>query len=356
MKKQQDGYILVLSLIILGLVTIIGSQLFYLGSNFSSYVHVSVHREHAKVLALSGVRIAQAQLFVPADEKQATKEESPDDGKAKEKETVKKDGAHQELQLLRRVLPLLNKWHTISFTREKDGVEGTLQTYLACEDGKIDLNNTLSLMTKKDLTPAHKELFTLLFQRISDLVGARIDLFAAAFDFFERRNFAWLNDITELLSDSGFKVFENRIFMPRPTRERERERKSETCLTDIFTHQSRYAKLEPWMFSASTIAILGLKTPVVSKDVLEKIVQEGKVKFDWKKDWDMYLKPLYGVEFNALPKNIDVMLAPQLYPRSFSVVSYAVVRDVVQGVYAVFARKTDPHGSIVFVPEKIYWI
>ncbi len=168
MKRQQDGYILVLTLVVLGLVVIIASQLFYLSSGFTSFARVSVRREKAKLLALSGVRIAQAQLFVQAEQKkqggpgqagpeQTATSEPQEQGKGKPA-TQNKASAESKnnLRLLKQVLPILNTWQTTTFTEKKDGFTGSVKTYVSCEDGKISLNVLLGMMTQKGLQKNRK--------------------------------------------------------------------------------------------------------------------------------------------------------------------------------------------------------
>lgn len=376
MKRQQDGYILVLTLVVLGLVVIIASQLFYLSSGFTSFARVSVRREKAKLLALSGVRIAQAQLFIQAEQKkqagpgqagpgqagpeQTATSESQEQGKGKPA-TQNKASAESKnnLRLLKQVLPILNTWQTTTFTEKKDGFTGSVKTYVSCEDGKISLNVLLGMMTQKGLQKKQKDILVTLWKLIGKSAGAKGDLFALATDFFERRNKVWLNDVTELLDARGFQFFDGHVFVHMPNSKK--SDKKNVYLTDIFTPQSRYAKLDPWVFSASVRAILGLKprqdSPAkVKTPELDKLLKEGKTQFNWKQDWDKYLKPLYGKEFKSLPKDIDLILAPQFNPVAFSVVSYGIVQDVAQGVYAVFSRKKDQSGNVIFVPIKIYWL
>ena len=52
MNKVREGYVLVLSLIIMGLLVLIATQVYNLSYNFSAYSHFVIKREKAKMLAL----------------------------------------------------------------------------------------------------------------------------------------------------------------------------------------------------------------------------------------------------------------------------------------------------------------
>ncbi len=358
MRQQREGYILVLTLTITGLLVILGVQIYYLSSGFSSFARIAIKREKAKSLALSGIQLTQNQLYVPPQKKENKnqREVPSQQGKNQKKEAeVKKEpqepAESQQLILLKQVLPLINRWQKIKFDKKKDGFSGELNTYIACEDGKLHLNNLLSLMAQKGLTEDRLKSYRDLWLLLGQASDMKKGLYESVVEFFERRNRIWVNDVTELLIIPSFKVFANKVFVNLPNSE-----KIPLYLTDIFTPQSRYGKLDPWVLSVSMQTILGLKSNVLSQDEVGAMLKEFKSSHNWKNDWNRILKPVYGKDFNELPKGIELMLSPRFDPGAFSVVSYGVVDDIVQGVYVILGRKAQDDGSILFGPVKSYWI
>jgi len=344
MRTQREGFILVLTLIVISLLVVIATQMYYLSTGFSSFAHVAIRREEAKTLALSGVQLARDRLYLSVPKKEKK------EGSVSQKEASGQNESQDQL-LLQRILPVLNRWQSFELNKQKDGVDGEIKIYISCEDGKLHLNNLLSLMSQKGLTPERIKLFKTLWQEIAKAVGAKKSLYESAFDFFERRNRIWLNDTTELLEAPGFQIFDGRVFIHLPNSE-----KDVIYLTDLFTPQSRYGKLDPWILSASVRTILGLKPQPVTKEQVDALLKGFKSVHNWKNDWNRILKPLYGKDFNALPKGIELMLSPKFDVAAFSVVSYGIIDDVAQGIYAILSKKQLDDGSIVFIPIKSYWI
>lgn len=368
MKKLRDGYILVLSLMIMSLLVIISTQIYYLSFGFSSYSHFAIKREKAKMLALSGVQLVRDQLYLPPQEKkegsksaekaEAKKktEKSEEKGaeKPEEKKAVqpeKKEADRELAALLARALPILNRWQNTQLTIEKDGIDGEIKTYVACEDGKIHLNNLLSLMSQKGLSEERINMFRAIWQKIGELVKANKGLYESALEFFNRRNRIWLNDISEILEAPGFQVFNDKLFVHMTS-----GNKNDIYLMDLFTPQSRYAKLDPWVLSASVQKLLGLKSKKMDEGAIAAIVKDFQPAHNWRNDWNKLLSPIYGKDFEGLPKGIDLMLSVRFDPAAFSVVSYGVVDEVKQGIFTILVKKQQPDGSVSFIPVKTYWI
>lgn len=344
MKKQScNGYILVLTLIIMSLLTIVVTQMYYIGSSFSSFATLAHKREQAKILALDGVYLACSQLHMPEpkdDKAQKTPGQQPED-------PIK--------LLLQKILPLLNTWQTVVFKPAQDHVDGTLQLYITCEEGKIHLNDLLTLISDPNLSEANRLFVARLFGKIAELSGAHADLYKGAQEYFEQRKHVWLNDVSELLNIPGFSVFNEKLFVAPPVG---KTPKHEIFLTDLFTPQSSYGKLDPWVLSVSAREVLGIGTSseIKIQEGLKAALVSFKKKYSWPADWDILFKPAYGVEFAALGKEVSAYLTSSFDPVAFCVASYATVGTVTQGVYALLLRKKQPDQSVTFAPIKFYWI
>ena len=343
----QRGYILVLTMIIVSLLVTLVTQMYYSGTLFSSFASVAVQREKAKMLAESGVSIACGQLYVSGAAQ-------PEIKQARGAQSVQQEDPIRKL--LEKVIPVLNTWQTFSFNRKTDGIDGAVHIYVTCEEGKIHLNDLLTLMTDVKLPENQVAALKKLFSKIAEINGLEGDLYKSAFDFFEQRKHIWLNDITELLTAPGFDQFANFVFVLRAIDKK--KQKPRVFLTDLFTPQSRYGKIDPWVLSSSVRFVLGMTNPDDNKiqDRLKTALKSYKKSYNWSADWDVIFKPVYGIEYAALSKEITSLFTPDFNPVAFSVVSYATVGRVTQGVFALLLRKKQPDQSIVFIPVKSYWI
>ncbi len=76
-------------------------------------------------------------------------------------------------------------------------------------------------------------------------------------------------------------------------------------------------------------------------------------------DWKVLFQPIYGIEFQRLPKGIDAVFATTFDPKLFSVVSYGMVGEVTLRAYAILERirrvvKEKTWYDIKI--KKFYWI
>jgi hypothetical protein len=158
-----------------------------------------------------------------------------------------------------------------------------------------------------------------------------------------------------LLNIPGFSVFNEKLFVTPPVG---KASKHEIFLTDLFTPQSSYGKLDPWVLSVSAREVLGIGASSETKiqEGLKAALVSFKKKYSWPADWDILFKPAYGVEFASLGKEVSAYLTSSFDPVAFCVASYATVGTVTQGVYALLLRKKQPDQSVTFAPIKFYWI
>ena len=89
-KMMRRGYILFLTISMLAVITIIVTQIFYVGGAYNLYVPLTYERERAKQLALSGISIATAQLLLQDKQLYGSKTVSKDDTDKREKKSEKK--------------------------------------------------------------------------------------------------------------------------------------------------------------------------------------------------------------------------------------------------------------------------
>ena len=103
MKIKREGYILVLTLLIISLLVIVVSSMYYNQTGHSALSNTIVNREKAKMLAVSGVQLAISKLVtIPKRE----------DQKQKEEKSKKEGKQNKELNFLKRILPIINNFQT----------------------------------------------------------------------------------------------------------------------------------------------------------------------------------------------------------------------------------------------------
>lgn len=353
-RSSRGGYILLLTLLVMSLVVVIVVQIYYTSSGFTSFCQVAVARERAKMLALSGVQMMRCKLFVAAEKKQ--KKDPVISNVSKAGPGVADLSQLPVVQLLRTVMPVLNRWQKVTVT-DQSGT-GVLSMYLVCDDGKFLLNGILTILGNKHGSDRAKQCTREIMAMVSKNIGAKIDLSDSLYAFFQQRKGIWFNEVTEVLKVPGFEAFENRVFIP--LKQESPEKVQTVYLTDLFTSRARSGKLNPWVLSASVRVALGLNQQgegdVAGQD-LEGALKKFKRTFNWKIDWNNVLKPLYGKDFQSLPKGIASWLSTNCEPTFFSVLVHAQVDGITQRLYALLARDEQREdGSIAFNIMKVYWI
>jgi hypothetical protein len=342
----HDGYILMLTLMLLTIGLAITTYLFNTGTVHTIYARTITEREKARNLALSGIQIALSQLHTIQKEKK-------DD-------TAEKLNAEQ--QLLMTVVPVLNRWQRFNLVQESDGIDGQMGVCISSEDGKFNINSFYDFERKKfigenQLSGDMKQVAQDIFKRLKEFVHNK-DLFPAFEKCLKERGKP-LQDVTQLLSQKEFAVFKDTLFYAPPT-EQEKEKRG-VYLMDIFTVESRSAMLEPWLLSDSCVALYGLMRAQSNdikkrKEMMQKMIRELKKNEPWATAWNRVLKPLYGKDFNHIPTLITALLTQQFEPSTFSVLSYGKVGTVTCYSYAILERVSEKKSSIPFVVKKIFLI
>ena len=112
-KSQNSGFILLLAILLLSLMTVIVTKVFYRASGAVPFIHTSLKRDQSKLLAFGGVQLAMSAL--------ASK-------------------SYEQEEYLTQTFPNLNDWHKIQLKAEADGIEGEINFCITCEQGKLNLN------------------------------------------------------------------------------------------------------------------------------------------------------------------------------------------------------------------------
>lgn len=382
-KNSKSGYILVLTLMIISILIIVVTGVFYNTIAQIAFTKTIVDREKAKVLALSGIQLAVSKLTLPeAPEKKEesnSKKEVPKESKSK--------------QLLKRILPILNRWQVITLQENTEGIDGEIKICITSEDGKINLNQLFDYKTHKFLNdnktqqksndkdkdnPQSNELAKVntenkptlkddeqpktsgrlflqaIFNGMNEYVKTK-DLFSDLQSFLQKRKFP-LNDITELVTIPKFSYFQNNLFY-EPAMSKDLKRP--IYLTDIFTTWTNSEKVQPWLFSDSLRAVLGLKRVKFNdENEINQLVDEWLKNFNetsnWQVDWDKSLKPVYGKDFKSLSKNIQSFLADKFAPKIFSVISYGTVGVITQRLIVILELNSKNNENNYSI-KRLYW-
>ena len=372
-KSAKNGYIMIFTLLVIAASMVIVAYVGHRGSVHAPFMHMSIAREKAKFIALSGIQVAIAQLAkspAPEQKKEAPvqAEASAAKEKGKESSSTKSSGQDSENKdFLQRIVPTLNRWQNFELKDDVDGIDAQLSVCLMCEEGKINLNRVYNFKKEQfrgDKEKGWKAIMQELCKNI-EKTAKMADLFPVFEKTFKERRSKY-NDATELLLKKEFYGFKDLLFYEPPMGEQEKKDKKQQniYLTDIFTVWSSSGKIEPWLFSNSLAILFGL-SQVELQDSKKRTEQVGewlknfKQKANWQEDWKTILQPMYGKELRTLPKNIDSVLSDTFDPHFFSVRVHAQVGEVTQRAYAILERNKRSQGNNVeydITLKKLYWL
>lgn len=361
---KQEGYILLLTILITSLMVVIATFIFTRGSIFVPFADTVIKREKATMLCLGGVEIGLGMLHLPAEEKKEAEQKTEQSADQKKIPTPPESPVTVQAKMLfKQVIPYINRPQTITLQQKNDGMNGEIICVLSCEEGKLDINafydfKKHQFIGEKTTQGNWKLLVQELFKNMQPYVGGE-NLFPAFEKFLKSRQDK-LDDVTELLNIPEFAVFKNSVFM-EPMNTQEKKNK-QIYLTDIFTVHTGKTKIEPWLFSESLKTILGLENGSAvqqNKELLEKTIQSFQPRAQWRQDWNSRLKPFYAKELQSLPKGIESVLSTTFEPMIFSVIVQSKVDAITQRLYAIIQRvprtqkgKTMYESAI----KKLYWI
>lgn len=343
MRTKQSGFIMVLVLFILSIGVALSVRLFNTGMVHSFFIRISSDREKAKWLAHGGVQLAISRLSLTTSS------------------TGNQDPAAQEKALLEAILPGLNRLQTFELKEDVEGIDGTVGFCIVSEDGKLNLNKLYDFKEKKFLFEGKaqdtKKVLTTALSSLKLLAGDT-DLMVALEKYFKERGRP-LDDVTELYNIKEFAAaFQSNTFYEPPL---PKEEKRPIYLMDLFTVDTQSGRIQPWLFSDSWCGVLGLSRAAAGdlkkrETEVKSWLKEFKTMAQWSTDWDKMLKPVYGKDFAALPKDADPLFSQQFGAQTFSVLGYGTVGAVTQRVYAVVQRQnTAEKGKVSsFIIKRTY--
>ncbi len=354
MNTKSNGYILILTLMILSILIIVVTNIFYTGTAHNVFSKTIIDREKAKMLALSGVQLAISKLTLP-EEKKSQEEQSQE----AQKKNVEDKKTKNNIRFLSRILPILNSWIVINLKSDNEEIDGQVKICICCEDGKININKIFDYSKKRFINDGILKDFIKILDEINKKIRSITsqDLLKPLEQFLIKRKFP-LNDVTELLLIPQFSYFKNYVFYEPPIKG-ERLEKRPIYLTDIFTTWTDNIQLQPWLLSDSVAAILGLKRIYPDeiekrKNKIEQWIKNFKSNSDWVKDWDKIMKPLYEKELLSMPKGIEILFNSEFDPNIFSVVSYGTVGEITQKVFAILRKNKSDEATFEVI--KLYSI
>lgn len=339
MLQKKSGYILTLTLLLVFLSMFMVLYIAHKASTFASYAQLEIEQKKAYTVALSGVHLAMSQIVSP---KVAQKEEQETKSKPTEEEKIK--------NMLTVILPGLNRWQEIQLTEQREGIDATVKWCISCENGKIDLNAFYDFEKHQFINAKEtQQIFKDLFEKIQKSTAGS-DLFGEFEKILKERKYRF-NDPTELLTKQ-FEQFKDAIFY-----EPEGTTHKKIYLNDIFTVWTGKRSINPWLLSEGLITLIGgqsgQETPIVErKKMVAQWLKPFKLNAQWQSDWDKLLKPLYGKEFNGIPKSLQSLLSSTFEARVFSVLSSATVGRVTQRLLAIVESSSTRQPII----KKVYWL
>lgn len=359
MAHHQKGYIIIMTMLIIALGVAIVTYIYKKGTLYNPLAQLAAHKEKARMLTMSGLQIALAQLGEPS-------KNNTDDKNEQKKNTYLKQETQSETALLyQTLLPRLNRWQNFVLKENVDGVDATIRIAIGCEEGKINLNQIYDF-TKKEFRklPDGISDWSLILKELCVILEKQTEnkeLFEALKNFLHNRTQP-LNDITELLLIKEFSKFKEAIFYQPLDTKTGKEHNGLLYLADIFTLYTQTHMIDPWVLSDSMCGIL--KFPRAEQNdlenrikIIEPILKKFKNTYTWNSDWQHFLQPIYQKELQSLPKGIESVLQEKPDPTIFSVLISATYGKVTQKLYGIIERvkkKSSEQTGYTVEVRKIY--
>lgn len=335
-QTNQPGYILALTLAFVSMLMFLGAYVANKGLIFGSYSRTMINREKAAQLARGGIQLALSQIAGEPTKQQKDTAAAQKDAQKKDQKSGQQPTSDGK-QLLKQILPILNKPQTFALKQSVEGITGTVAIAIGSEEGKINLNAVYDFDKHKFVGEGNpqgdmKKMMQEVFNLIKERTGA--DLFSTFEKHLKERKYP-INDVTELLTLKGFEVFRNTVFFD-PFLPVVVDKKQLLFLSDLFTLESSRSGLEPWFLSPSVLAAMGLKRD--TEKSIDDVLKTFKERADWKTDWAGSLKNLYSVDYAALPKGISSLFMASFEPQFFNVISVGTVGGISVRMLAIIER------------------
>lgn len=378
-RHAQRGFIMLTTILLVALLTALGTYLFQRSMVHVPYMNAMVNREKARMLALSGIEIAIGQLIEPVKEEKKDATASLANGASTQSGAAQPPSDSDEKKFAQRLIPLLNRWQKFTLKNAVDGIDGEIGIMLVAEDGKLPINELYDFKkhTFKNVGQPQgdtQKLMQDLCVRIEKNLGGK-GLFEGLSTFLKNRKEP-LDDVTELILVPAFKNFKYSIFREPPqkiqagvqqktlTKKEQQSHRKQLFLTDLFTVASGQGTMQPWAFSPSVQELFELVpaadvSGAQQKERLAGVLKNFKQKMIWPDDWKASLGVLYGKDFTSLPNSIQSMLDTTFEPVTFSVVIYGTVNGVTQRLFSIIERQKvatkTQKKSYIGKMKRLYW-
>ncbi len=331
-KSQNSGFILLLTVLLLALMTVIVTKIYYRSSGAIPFIHTSLKRDQAHLLAFSGVQLAMSILA---------------------------NKSYEQEEYLNQVFPVLNNWHKIQFKSDIDGIDGEINFCITCEQGKFNLNQLYDF--EKHVFPEKQRKALLEVLAKTNLLKPD---FIVDLEQFLKIKSGPLNDVSELLNEPKIaERFKNQIYYA-PSKENQ----AKIFLTDLFTVIDPHAKSNPLLLSNSLLNLMGLNSHQ------DSAARKQAVQAVFKKLHNLQEKPkagatakapeieeiiseLYGVSkiSKLSPEMLSLFIADVLPPMTFSVLVYSTVNLITCKIFAII-QSDNTNGGTSFNVVRLYWI
>ncbi|MBA2306781.1 hypothetical protein H0W26_01450 [Candidatus Dependentiae bacterium] len=375
--KNQSGYILVLTLmgisLAVGLVTAIVRQTF----NYRTQVRSSFERTRARMLALSSLELALAQLSLVLAKDAGQKTAAPQAKAPQPQPPTQAPGKKDTMQQwAEKAFPYLNRWQTFNFDDSGGGLEGSMRLYIASENGKINIRSLEKPPEQQQAPPAPAPPRTPPGRRGPQAApqpapqtpvpqGDKKDPLAFIDQLFGKDKEASLKnalkdfkttfkrpveDPSELLRIKKLDAYKDLLFITPDSSDRS------FLLMDLFTVVTPDVKINPFLLSRSAKKLFGFTE---SKDTTA-LAKGVKSSMNWATEWDKVLAPVYGKTYGSLDPELKNLLSPSFKATAFSVLVYCKVGSITQRLYALLelAEPSDDFSpqSMIFRVARVYWL
>lgn len=366
-KHNEFGYIMIMALLLVSMITMLVVVIFNKTMIAVPFTQIMIENQKAHVLSKAGIPLFKAQLCKPFVAKKQNAKQQGNESISGEQ------SADSDIYFLEQLLPVLNTWQTIFLKQDIDGIDAEISFYVCCEEGKINLNKLFDFEKKEFVGEKQKEGNSKLFledlcKRLEKQTKTK-DLFVSLEKFLKKQKVP-LEDITQLLEIKEWAPWKNRVFcekkeerLKKMTEQGDQKGKPFLYLTDIFTVATNHVTIEPWVFSAGLMQLLGLVKSFDEKNAKKGSIKENlksfKKRVTWKTEWNSILKPMYQKELQSLPEHIDSFLSSTFSPTTFMVLCQAKVGRALACSCAIVERTVrakEEKQEYAIQIKKVYWI
>lgn len=354
---KQKGFILFITFSMLALCATLVTMFMIKGIAHKKLSAALLQQEQLVDFAVSCTALGQSYLSLPIEDIKAT-------DKNKDSDTTEQ--VHPSKKILEKYLVAREKKQEFNFQEIDASFPLLINLTFFSESGKININGLYDLVEQKfydeGISGKDRKFFaTWLFDKIAIITG-RPSLLLPFIEYVKQRKSPF-NDVTELLAIKEFSLcFSDIIFYNKELAgSTKKSSDKKIFLTDLFTVSSETDLIQPWLLSPSVCALLDIAQKNNKNDILERNEKKidtssFKQQSDWSKDWDVSLKPLYGISYDQVPEPVRGMLASQFSPTVFSVMTTVFKKDMIARVFAILKQKRLPNGAIMYDVIKTYQV